>query len=150
MLLAHPELPQSAKELVNFYRVKDTVEKDFQTIKSLVKLRPIYSYTDPKVQAHVTICMLALLVQRSLEQRLRTAGLPLTAPACIDVLKTCHLNQRRSDTEPLYDITELNAAQQQVLAALGLEQLADDQALRARIRPRRPVAQASAAQKQAG
>ena len=64
-----------------------TLEKDFQTIKSLVKLRPIYSYTDPKVQAHVALCILALLVQRSLEQRLRAAGLSLSAPACIDILK---------------------------------------------------------------
>jgi hypothetical protein len=143
LLLRHPELPQSATELVSYYRIKDTVEKDFQTIKSLVKLRPIYSYTDPKVQAHVTLCMLALLVQRSLEQRLGTAGLPLTAPACIDILKTCHLNQRRSDDEPLYDVTEVDAAQQQVLAALGLEQLADDEHLRAGITPRRPTPAAS-------
>lgn len=136
LLLAHPELPQSAKELVNFYRIKDTIEKDFQTIKSVIKLRPIYSYTDPKVQAHVTLCMLALLVQRYLEHRLRTAGLPLSTPACIDLLKTCHLNQRRSDDLPLYDITMLNAEQQEILSALGLERLADDEHLRGSITPR--------------
>ncbi len=139
LLLGHPELEQSAKELVSFYRIKDTVEKDFQTIKSLVKLRPIYSYTDPKVQAHVTLCMLALLVQRTLEHKIHTKGLALTASACIDILKTCHLNQRRSEGEPLYDITEIDAAQQQVLAVLGLEQLADDDHLRAGITPRRPA-----------
>lgn len=148
LLLGHPDLQQSARELVNFYRIKDTVEKDFQTIKSVVKLRPIYSYTDPKVQAHVTLCMLALLVQRTLEYRLRTAGLPLTAPACIDILKTCHLNQRRSDDAPLYDITQADAAQQQVLAALGLEQLADYEYLRGRITPRRLPASPPAAPKQ--
>jgi hypothetical protein len=80
--------------------------------------------------------MLALLVQRTLEHRLRTAGLPLTAPACIDVLKTCHLNQRRSDDQPLYDVTEPDAAQKQVLNALGLEQLAEDEHLRSYITAR--------------
>jgi hypothetical protein len=136
LLLGHPDLAHSAKELVNLYRIKDTIEKDFQTIKSVVKLRPIYSYTDPKVQAHVTLCMLALLVQRTLERRLRGSGLPLTAPACIDVLSTCHLNQRRSDAEPVYDVTDLNAAQQHILAALGLDHLAEDDSLRRRITPR--------------
>lgn len=136
LLLGHPELPHTAKELVNLYRIKDTVEKDFQTIKSLIKLRPIFSYTDPKVQAHVTICMLALLLQRTLERRLRNAGLPLTAPACIDVLKTCHLNQRRSDAEPIYDITQINAAQRQILDALELDKLAADEFLRSQIVPR--------------
>jgi hypothetical protein len=148
LLLGHPELSQPARDLVNFYRIKDTVEKDFQTIKSVIKLRPIYSHTDPKVQAHVTLCMLALWVQRTLEHRLRTAGLPLTAPACIDVLKTCHLNQRRSDDEPLYDVTQIDAAQQQVLAALGLEQLGDDEYLRGRITPRRLSPTASPKRKQ--
>jgi len=143
LLLGHPDLPQPARELVSFYRIKDIVEKDFQTIKGLIKLRPIFSYTDPKVQAHVSVCMLALLVQRTLEAGLRSAGLPLTAPACIDVLKTCHLNQRRSDDEPVYDITRLDAAQRQVLCALGLEQLADDKQVRRRLTPRRPASSAS-------
>jgi hypothetical protein len=137
LLLAHPDLPQSAKELVNFYRIKDTVEKDFQTIKSVIKLRPIYSYTDPKVQAHVTLCMLALLVHRDLEHRLCNAGLPLTAPACIELLKTCHLNQRRSNDQPLYDITVATAEQQEILTALGLKHLLDDEHLRTTITPRR-------------
>lgn len=143
LLLGHPDLPQTAKELVNLYRIKDTVEKDFESIKSVVniRLRPIYSYTDIKVQAHVTLCMLALLLQRTLARRLRTAGQQLSASACIDLLGTCHLNQRRSDNEPLYDVTQPDAAQRQALVALGLEQLADDDYLRGRLTRRRlPVA----------
>lgn len=136
LLLGHPELTQPAEELVRFYRIKDTVEKDFQNIKSVIKLRPVFSYTDPKVRAHVTVCMLALLLQRTLEQRLRKAGLPLTASACVDILKSCHLNQRRSDGEPLYDITEIDEAQRQVLDALGLVKLADFEYLRGRMSPR--------------
>ncbi|MCK4304946.1 MAG: hypothetical protein KAY24_11980 [Candidatus Eisenbacteria sp.] len=133
LLLGHPELTHTARQLVDFYRIKDTVEKDFQTIKSCIELRPIYSYTDPKVQAHVTICMLALLLQRTLERRLRSAGQPMTAPACIDVLRTCHLNQRRADGEPLYDVTQLSTAQSEILAALGLEHLADEKSLCVRL-----------------
>jgi hypothetical protein len=143
LLLGHHELPQTAQELVNFYRIKDTVEKDFQAIKGLIKLRPIYSYTDPKVQAHVTICMLALLVQRVLDNRLREENLALTAASCIDVLKTCHLNQRRSQDQPLYDITQPDAAQRQILKVLGLEHLGQDAHLRDRIKPRRLLAPAS-------
>lgn len=136
LLLGHPDLPHTAKELVNLYRIKDNVEKDFQTIKSVVKLRPIYSYTDPKVQAHVTLCMMALLLQRTLERRLRVAALPMTAPACIEILKTCHLNQRRNGNDPLYDITQITMEQRQILTALHLEHLADDASLCRLITPR--------------
>lgn len=146
LLLGHPDLPQTGKQLVNLYRVKDTVEKDFQTIKSVIKLRPIYSYTDPKVQAHITICMLALLLMRTLEHRLRNAELPLTAPACIEALASCHLNRRRADRkgQPLYDITLCNALQQQILKALCLEHLAQDEHMRSHITLRPDEVQDSA------
>ncbi len=32
LLIAHPELPHSAEQIVRLYREKDRIEKDFQTI----------------------------------------------------------------------------------------------------------------------
>jgi hypothetical protein len=137
LLLGHPKLRQTATELVQLYRSKDLVEKGFQSIKSLIKLRPLFHYTDPKVQAHVTICMLALLLERTLEHRLRTAGLPMTAPTCISLLSGCNLNQRRtSDGSSIYDITEANPDQLQILDSLGLQSLTDDDSLRGSLTPR--------------
>ena len=135
-------MPQSARELVQLYRIKDIVEKDFQSIKSAIKLRPVFHYTDPKVQAHVTVCMLALLLQRTLEQRLAAAGHPMTAPACIEALNTCHLNQRRTaNGSPLYDITQLTSDQQAIVDALDLRPLADEQHVRVALVPREPSLQ---------
>jgi transposase len=36
LCFVHPKLPNSARELALMYRAKDTIEKDFQMIKSLV------------------------------------------------------------------------------------------------------------------
>jgi len=47
--------------LVSVYRAKDAVEKDFQTIKTDIKLRPVFHHTDPKVRAHLSLCMLTVL-----------------------------------------------------------------------------------------
>ena len=142
LLLGDPLLPQSARELVQLYRIKDIVEKDFQSIKSAIKLRPVFHYTDPKVQAHVTVCMLALLLQRTLEQRLAAAGHPMTAPACIEALNTCHLNQRRTaNGSPLYDTTQLTSDQQAIVDALDLRPLADEQHVRVALVPREPSLQ---------
>lgn len=126
LLLGHPELPQAAAELVQLYRDKDVVEKDFQTIKSFIKLRPLFHYTDPKVAAHVTICMLALLLQRTLRTRLQTGGLCLSPRTALDLLAECRLNERRTDGGlALHHITKLNLDQERVLEALDLTQLAD-------------------------
>lgn len=131
LLLGHELLSQSAKELAMMYRGKDVIEKDFQTIKSVVKLRPIYSHTDPKVQAHVTLCMLALLLCRSLEQHLRVAHVALSAAACREILSTCHLNRmkHRLGGRTVYTVTEPTTAQHEILKALGAEQLAEDQSV---------------------
>lgn len=53
------------------YREKDIVEKDFQVIKSVLEIRPIRHRSDEKVKAHVTICMLALLLERILRKNLK-------------------------------------------------------------------------------
>lgn len=128
LLLGHPKLDQSARELALMYRAKDAVEKDFQTIKSAIKLRPVYHYTNPKVQAHVTICMLALLLQRTLEHRLRDANMALTTPACMEILQTCHLNQMKPlpGGHCLYSVTEATTAQGEILKALKLSHLVND------------------------
>lgn len=138
LLLGHPELPHTGIELVQHYRGKDIVEKDFQTIKSVVELRPLFHYTDPKVAAHVSVCMLAVLLLRTLEQRLQNGSVKLSAERCLEELASCHLNVRRaSPSDTLcYDLTALRDNQREILKALGAQDIADPEALRARLRSR--------------
>ena len=127
LLVADPDLPQSATELVRLYYAKDKVEKDFEVIKGLIRLRPVRHHTDAKVRAHVTLCMLALLLARTLERALADTPLRLTAAAALEILDSCHLNRHRMPRAgtPLYSITELTAEQRALLTALHLEHLGD-------------------------
>jgi transposase len=138
LLVAHPELLQSGVEIVGLYRAKDAVEKDFQTIKTDLKLRPVFHHTDPKVRAHVTLCMLALLLERTLERRLRRAGMPMTAPACLEQLAPGHLNMMTTgpDAEVAYIPTEPNAEQRALLQHLQMSALIDHEEVAAQLRPR--------------
>ena len=138
LLVAHPELQQSAEQMVELYRAKDAVEKDFQTIKSDLELRPVYHHTDPKVRAHVSLCMLALLLERTLEHRLRKTDMAMTAPACFEELAGGHLNMIASnpDEPTAYIATEPTAEQRAILRALRLEHLLDEDKVAARIEPR--------------
>jgi len=140
LLVAHAELVRGAAELVQLYRDKDAIEKDFQTIKTDLRLRPVFHHTDPKVRAHISLCMLALLLERSLEQRLRQAGSPLTAPACLEELSTCHLNvlEATPSTDPAYALTAPTVEQRAIIERLDLLRLLDEDDLVERIRPRSP------------
>ncbi len=138
LLAADPELAHSGVELVQLYRAKDAVEKDFQTIKTDLKLRPIFHYTDSKVRAHVTVCMLALLLERTLEQRMDQAGKPMTAPACFEALAPGHLNMLATDPDaaPAYVLTEPTSAQRVLLDRLHMAHLIDQEQVTERLQPR--------------
>jgi len=132
LLLGHPDLDQSAAEMAQLYRDKDRVEKDFQTIKSLIKLRPIWHHTDKKVRAHVTVCILALLLERLLDRALPNT----TSGAALETLATCQLNRFNGHRSSQYLVTEPTAEQRDMLRTLRLEHLVNDDALATKIRPR--------------
>jgi len=137
VFLAHPDIPMTAAELVDLYYAKDALEKDFQTIKSELELRPIRHHSDLKVKAHITVCVLALLVERYLEQKLKNRGLPSSAQALFERLAPCHLNILQIRSGTTYTVTRLDPDQQSLLAALELLDLAVDAKVSEWIHPRR-------------
>jgi transposase len=135
VLVSHPDLVMDAAALCRLYRAKDAVEKDFQIIKSVVQLRPVWHQTDAKVRAHVTLCMLALLLERTLGRALQPIG--VTAERAREALATCCLNLYPAKRgQGAYCVTEVDAEQRAILKAMNLLHLADDDDLSGQIRPR--------------
>lgn len=138
VLVAHPALTHTAADLCRLYRAKDAVEKDFRVIKSVLELRPVWHQTDTKVRAHVTLCMLALLLERTLRHRLQPLG--MTAEAALESLASCNLNLYAAAQGPgLYAVTQLDREQRAILKTLRMLHLADDDSLADKIRPREAV-----------
>jgi len=135
VLIARPEDTRPPEELVRLFRSKDAVEKDFQTIKSALRLRPVRHRTDAKVRAHVTLCMLALLVERVMEQALKGKA---TAPAALEILGEIHLNRLKTHSTalPVYALTRSKPTQIDLLNALKLKNLAQDTEVTAALHPR--------------
>jgi hypothetical protein len=138
LFVAHPDTSAPAADLVELYFAKDRVEKDFQIIKSVIELRPVHHRTDPKLRAHVTICMLALLLECVLDHLLRSAGIERSAQRVLEALGTCHLNLVSDDQDSslAYLLTERTPDQKLWLAKLGMERLADPNELLGTIAPR--------------
>jgi hypothetical protein len=136
VLVAHPAVKRSAAELCRTYRAKDAVEKDFQVIKSLVKLRPVRHRTDAKVRAHVALCMLALYVQREMTTRLEKDG--ISAALGFEQLEPCRLSLYggRNTKGDAYVLPQPSAEEMAVLRGLRLTRLVDPRELRAALTPR--------------
>jgi hypothetical protein len=136
VLVASPLLTHSAAQLCSLYRAKDAVEKDFQVIKSVVQLRPLRHRTDAKIRAHVTLCMLSLLLERTLDRALRR----VSAGRALETLAACRLNlYAAKNSPPAYVLTETDEEQRALLAELKLSQLAHDEHAAEIIQPRSRV-----------
>lgn len=136
VLVTHPEVQGTPSEVVDLYFEKDVIEKDFHTIKSAIELRPVHHRTDIKLRAHVTMCMLALLVQRMLKERLKVTEPGTSAVAALEELETVHLNRVASGNTEFHTVTELTARQQRLLTALNMDDLAQPDRVAATITPR--------------
>jgi transposase len=138
LLVGHPDLPHSAEELCTYYRAKNAVEHDFRVIKSVVKLRPFHHRLDSKIRAHVSICMLSLLLERTLDRKLKTVRAAYTSSSALACLESCRLNRYGgADGVPSFYTTTITTPEQNaVLRALRRKHLADDKEIADLIMPR--------------
>ena len=136
VLVADRRVELDAAQLCRTYRAKDAVETDFQVIKSVLKLRPVWHRTDLKIRAHVTLCMLALLVERHVHQRLSKRG--VSARLAFELLEPGRLSVHQSSavSRPTYVLTQPSPEQSRLLRDLRLTLLANDTEMQRSLTPR--------------
>lgn len=88
-----PKEQTDDREVIQWYRRKNKVEEAFQEIKSHLQLRPMHVTRTERVQAHVTICMLAYFLYNDMEQLLRIAGEHCSPNEVLENLRTCQVHQ---------------------------------------------------------
>jgi len=64
-----------SKEVVESYKGLQKVERSFRTIKSFIKIRPVYHRLWERIRAHVLICFLAYYLSWWMSQELKTQGI---------------------------------------------------------------------------
>lgn len=133
-LVAHPDIQQTPAQLVSLYRAKNQVEADFQTIKSILELRPIHHRNDEKVTAHVTLCVLALWLIRTIDALLKKTG--TTATAALETMSSCRLSRIDMEALNYYTVTKPTREQRQLLETMGLSHLVERSAVATQLSPR--------------
>lgn len=68
----------TADEIAHSYHRLERIEETFRAMKNDLSLRPMYVYNDKHIVGHVTVCILALLMLRMLERRLKDHETPLS------------------------------------------------------------------------
>ena len=89
-------------------------------MKDVIEMRPIYLRDDGRVQGHIFVAMLAFLLKRALEKKLKAAGGHLSGEAALEALGTIHVVQMQLGTEHKHGVTGGSGRAREVLKALGI------------------------------
>jgi len=117
------DAPMTIDDLVNSYKTLQTVERAFRTIKSFIKVRPINHHLDKRIRAHIFISVLSYLIEKTIEHKLKSAGVNMTAQKVFSEFKGIIVSDiQMGDKKPvrIKRVTELNTNQKKILDDLGI------------------------------
>jgi len=106
------------EEIVRTYFDKDLVEKAFQSLKGVTRLRPIRHWLYNRVIAHVFICYLSYLLLTLM--RIKLEGLEISAPEALKELGTMyrvHMRDERKNFK-ITKVVALTKRQEKILKAI--------------------------------
>ena len=114
----------SAVDAVRLYKELSDVERAFADLKDVLDMRPIYHQTDNRVEAHIYVATLALLIHRAIEKKLKAARIDLSAAEAMTALKSVRVvDINLGDGTTKRSVTAGTNRAAMVLRALGIEKI---------------------------
>lgn len=114
-LLSTSDDTLSAEDVALGYKQLMEVERAFRTLKTTLELRPLYHRKDERIQAHVLLCFLSLLLVRIAERQTGQTWDQIRA-----VMERCHLGEFESKDGRIFQRTELTSEQANILKMLNI------------------------------
>jgi len=115
-LLSSSDPDLAAEEIALGYKNLREAERSFRDLKTTLELRPVFHRLEHRIQAHVVVCWLALLLIRIAE---RTTGHSWRRIAT--ELQRLHLVTLQGEAGAVQQTTVLTQAQREILTALEIE-----------------------------
>lgn len=78
----------SPKDVVDQYRGLWVVERAFRISKGTIETRPIFHFTERRIEAHVCLCFVAYKVYKELERIIYSLGLDMSVDTVLKIAKT--------------------------------------------------------------
>ncbi len=107
-----------AQELIERYKELADIERAFRTLKSSLKIRPVYHWTERRIRAHVFICVLALQLHRFMRAQL--AGSGISVERFLERLKTVKAGTLRMQAQEVPYLTALTQTHKELYEQLEL------------------------------
>ena len=114
-----------ASEVIAQYHGLWVVERAFRIGKGTLEMRPIFHFTERRIEAHICICFIAYKVYKELERRMREIGMNMSVDRLLAIAKTVTTLRIRLPNGQLHSETLYTTPQQEAIRPL-IEILARD------------------------
>lgn len=114
----------AAEELIRIYRDLQEIERSFRALKSHIKIRPTFHWTEARVRAHVLLCILALTAERVMRLKLKKAQSALSPQGALEELrKLLHVKISLPDGSDHHLLANTSTRQLDLFRDLDVDQL---------------------------
>lgn len=119
------------KDLIIAYRNRMEIERSFNQLKNFVEIRPVYHHNEERIRAHVSICVLAYLLNNTVMHLVRQKKdfEELTAQAVYNYLRSCKLVELSAAGEQNLKLTTPTDDQIRLTSILADRSLLDEDRL---------------------
>lgn len=78
----------NSKDIISQYNGLWVVERSFRISKGTLEMRPMFHFTERRIEAHVCLCFVALKVYKEFERLLRMIEFEMSVDKVLDIAKT--------------------------------------------------------------
>lgn len=92
----------SAREIINNYHMLYRIEDSFRVLKSTMKARPVYHFTELRIKGHFMMCFIGFLLERELENKMKDEQLQMSPGSIKNALYSMQLSEIEIENENYY------------------------------------------------
>lgn len=94
------------------------VERAFRIGKGQLEMRPMFHFTEKRIEAHICICFVAYKMYKELERNIRQLGILMSVDKVLSVAKTITTIRLRLPNGELYTETLYTTPRQKAIRSL--------------------------------
>jgi len=110
-------------EILDQYKQLFKIEHCFRSFKSTLEMRPMFHWTDKRIEGHICLCYMAYTLQHYILQKLQKFPIPITENILREMLDKMQLSLLQHSNEQVYLRSSPQAHETQLQQLLGVKPL---------------------------
>jgi transposase len=116
LLLETTDMLLPAQDIVTHYKELAEIERAWRSMKSSLRLRPVYHWNEARIRAHIFICVMALQLERWMRKKLH----PISVPKAVQILQQIKIGKFRYGDNLTLLLSQLTPEQKEIMEKLGV------------------------------